>query len=81
MKRVGIIESVVDEDKKVNFIGYGEYFEEEIDFEGIPVTTPRARMENGTIIELENHYFSDAESMQIKLDEYINKHYDVINVP
>ena len=79
--KVGVIESVDDVNKIINFAGYGEYvgefkipdaiLEEEYGFVDMEVSASKIRLESGREIWASGAvFYSDEESMKVTLEEY-----------
>ena len=79
--KVGVIESIDDANKIVNFAGFGEYvgecdipddiLEAEYGFVDIAVSAPKIRLESGEEIWASGSvWYSDEESMKVTLEEY-----------
>ena len=83
-KILGIIESVNDEKKIVNLLGYGEYlgtFPVMDDEFGLEIDTPKVRMEDGSELFISNVcFFSDKESIEESMSDYKNKGYQINHV-
>lgn len=86
--KVGVIESVDEAKKIINFAGYGEYIgefdipndvlEEEYGFSDIPVSASKIRLENGREIWASGAvWYSDEESMRVTLEEYEAEGYTI----
>jgi len=79
--KVGVIESIDDKNKVVNFAGYGEYvgefnlpeeiLEAEYGLIDMEVSASKIRLESGKDIWASGAvWYSDEESMKITLEEY-----------
>jgi len=90
-KRIGVIESVNEKEKLINFYGYGEYLGEftlpdeiaEADFGlvGMGISTSKVKLENGKEIWVSGSvWYASEESMKDELLKYEKKGYTIKHV-
>jgi len=81
-KILGLVESIDDKNKIVNFLGYGEYlgqFPKPIeDFDDMTAETPKVKLDNGKEVWCDEvSFYSEKSSMEFTIADYKNRGYTI----
>jgi len=81
-KELGIIESVDNDNKVFNLLGYGTYlgeYDKSVDgLDDITVKTPKVRLENGKEVWVDEYnFFASRQRIEEMVAEYKNKGYTI----